>query len=462
MIASDFIKITEGEYIMSDTYCKQLYRDITSNYYQEFTSFMTKHWYPEILGDSEITQEERQGAYQNFYKTIKDARIANRQTIRRWFGLSEQSIPSRTYIFRIALAAGLSVEETEEYLQLGISQQGIQDNDYREFIARYCLDHGLGIDKCRRMIEFYERKSQNRGKWEQESNTNWVREQYTVVRDYPEEEFLVWMHKHQKYFKGYSLTVLKCYRQLVEECLIFLRKDVMESLAQELQAAGFMEWREQKGQKGVYGGTEIERFVKNRLRTIRNPLSPDKAKEIRRLASVAYAPQDRISDLVLELYSTMPGRNKHQDKYALYNALGGEIHRVDKKYISELLNSAVLREKQMILQMELAAETDEAARRTKEKELKKFKQRIHLVQRSDLLVLAQYIIYRRMEEISMLYEKSYSAQTAKDEFCELADGMLELCGMRRVDDRYMLDHVLLSCFAEEDIYMFLEIIEGGE
>lgn len=146
-----------------------------------------------------------------------------------------------------------------------------------------------------------------------------------------------------------------------------LRKDVMESLAQELQAAGFMEWREQKGQKGVYGGTEIERFVKNRLRTIRNPLSPDKAKEIRRLASVAYAPQDRISDLVLELYSTMPGRNKHQDKYALYNALGGEIHRVDKKYISELLNSAVLREKQMILQMELAAETDEAARRTKEK-----------------------------------------------------------------------------------------------
>lgn len=37
---------------MSDTYCKQLYRDITSNYYQEFTSFMTKHWYPEILGDS--------------------------------------------------------------------------------------------------------------------------------------------------------------------------------------------------------------------------------------------------------------------------------------------------------------------------------------------------------------------------------------------------------------------------
>ena len=65
---------------MSDTYCKQLYRDITSNYYQEFTSFMTKHWYPEISGDSEITQEERQGAYQNFYKTIM---MPGSQTARR-------------------------------------------------------------------------------------------------------------------------------------------------------------------------------------------------------------------------------------------------------------------------------------------------------------------------------------------------------------------------------------------
>ncbi len=79
---------------MSDTYCKQLYRDITSNYYQEFTSFMTKHWYPEISGDSEITQEERQGAYQNFYKTIKDARIANRQTDPQmvWAERTEHSI----------------------------------------------------------------------------------------------------------------------------------------------------------------------------------------------------------------------------------------------------------------------------------------------------------------------------------------------------------------------------------
>lgn len=65
---------------MSDTYCKQLYRDITSNYYQEFTSFMTKHWYPEILGDSEITQEERQELIRI---SIRRSRMPGSQTARR-------------------------------------------------------------------------------------------------------------------------------------------------------------------------------------------------------------------------------------------------------------------------------------------------------------------------------------------------------------------------------------------
>ena len=158
----------------------------------------------------------------------------------------------------------------------------------------------------------------------------------------------------------------------------------------------------------------------------------------------------------------MPGRNKHQERYALYNALGSELRRVDKKYISELLNSAVLREKQMVLQMELAAETDESIRKAKERELKKFKQRIHMIQRSDLLVLVQYVIYRRMIEISELYDQPYNFKVARYEFCELADGIMEMCGMRAVDDSYMLDHVLLSCFAEDDMYLFLEVIEGGE
>ncbi len=446
---------------MDKMYYKQLYRDITENFYHRFDDFITVRWGGQDMDG--IHEEERKAAYRKFYQAVKNSDVANRQTIRRWFGLDkEQSIPSRKQIFKIALAVGLTPEETEEYLMQGISQPGFQMNDYREFIIRYCLEHRKGCDICRKMIDFYEQKGQSRGKWEQESNTNWIREQYTLVKEYSEEEFIVWMCKHQRYFKGYSLTNLQCYQELLQQCLIFLRKDVKEALARALDEAGFYEWQWKNGIKNADNDQEIERFVKNRLRSRKTFISQEDAREIRKLASMAYAPQDRMSDLVLEIYSAMPGRDKHQERYAIYNALGGELKRVDRKYISELLNMAVLKEKQMIMQMELAAETDEKERQKKEKELKKFRQRIHLIGRSDLLVLAQYIIYRRLEEYSLLYDKTYSKEEAQEMFREYADGILEMCGMRKIDQDYMLDHVLLECFAEEEMCLFSEVIEGRE
>lgn len=446
---------------MDKTYYKQLYRDITENFYHRFDDFITVRWSGQHIAG--IREEERKAAYRKFYQAVKHSDVANRQTIRRWFGLDEEtSLPSRKQIFKIALAVGLSPEETEEYLMQGISQPGFQMSDYREYIIRYCLEHRKGRDICRKMIDFYEQKGQNKGKWEQESNTNWIREQYTLVKGYSEEEFVVWMCKHQRYFKGYSLTNLQCYRELLQQCMIFLRKDVKEALARALDEAGFFEWQRENGIKNAYNDQEIERFVKNRLRSRKAAISQEEAREIRKLASMAYAPQDRMSDLVLEIYSTMPGRDKHQERYVIYNALGGELKRVDRKYISELLNMAVLKEKQMVMQMELAAETDEKERRKKEKELKKFRQRIHLIGRSDLLVLAQYIIYRRLEEYSLLYDKTYSQMEAQKAFREYADGILEMCGMRKIDRNYLLDHVLLECFAKEEMYLFSEVIEGGE
>lgn len=446
---------------MTETYYKQLYRDITENFYYRFDEFVTTRWSGRQC--EKVTEEDRNKAYKKFYHMVKHSDVANRQTIRRWFGLDpERSIPSRKQIFKIAFAVGLTPEETEEYLKKGISQPGFQINDYREFIIRYCLEHQKGRDICQRMIVFYEQKAQKKGKWEQESNTKWIREQYSLVKDFSEEELVVWMCKNQKYFKGYSLTNLQCYRELLQQCLIFLRKDVKEALARVLDEAGFFEWQNEHGNKNINNDQEIERFVKNRLRSKKEYISQEDAREIRKLAAMAYASQERMSDLILEIYSTMPGRDKHQKKYALYNALGGELKRVDRKYISELLNMAVLKEKQMILQMELAAETDEKQRQKKENELKKFRQRVHLIGRSDLLVLAQYIIYRRLEEYSLLYDKTYNQKEAQEEFREYADGILEMCGMRKIDQNYMLDHVLLECFAKEDMYLFSEVIEGGE
>ncbi len=109
----------------------------------------------------------RQKAYDTFYAKVKKARIANRQTIRKWFGMGGQIMPNRQQIFKIALSVGLSRDDTNRYLQYGISETAFQENDYREFIVMYCLDHGIGLQKCEEMISFYESKCHNRGQWKQ-------------------------------------------------------------------------------------------------------------------------------------------------------------------------------------------------------------------------------------------------------------------------------------------------------
>lgn len=443
---------------MSDQYLKKLYLDITEGYYQRFNDFLLEKW-----GEGSGEECDREKAYKTFYENVKEDHIANRQTIRRWFGLSgDHSVPSRKYIFKIALAAGLSVEETSEYLQYGISQPDFQDNDYQEFIIRYCLDHSLGVEQCRNMIHFYEKKSQYIGAWEQIPCTAWLREQYELVRDYPPEEFLVWMHKHQKYFKGYSLTLLNCYQRLVEECQLLLRKDVRESLVWILKQEGFYEWLSETKHISLYDETDIQRFLKNRLRSRTVPMDRQTAQEIRSLAAVVYADHDRVCDLIAELYSTMPGWEKKNGKYPIYKTLDKDVKKVDRKYVSELMNIASLKEKQMVLQMEIAKEQDQRVKKNKEKVLSRFKQRIHLIQRSDILVLAQYIVYKKTIEEMDVSDKSYNAETAKQKFCEYTNGILEMCGMRKIDETYMLDHVLLSCFGKEDMYLFIEIVEKME
>lgn len=448
---------------MGDTYYEQLYSKLTQQFYRKFDDYITRKWC-DCRPNEEITDDDRSHAYKNLYQEIKSAQIANRQTVRKWFGIGGScSIPSRENVLKIALATKMSVQETTEYLQYGISQPGLQENDYREFIIMYCLEHQCGLEKCQRMIEYYEQKSQFAGKWEQTSRTSWLHNQYDVVKGYTPEELLIWMHKNQKYFKGYSMTVLNCYRRLIEKCLTIFRSETQAVLVRALQKEGFFEWLRANDMGENYTNVEIERFVKNKLRSRKEPITPQSAKEIRDMVTIVYASHDRISDLVVEIYSTMPGRKKNNGNFMIYNALEdqNQIKRVDNKYISELLNIAILKEKQMVLQMEIAKESNEQLRKEMQKELKKMKQRVHLIQRSDLLVLTQYIVYQKMvEEIGQ--DKVYHAESARKEFREYADRILEVCGMRKFDESYMLDFVLLSCFDQEEMYLFGDVIEETE
>ena len=449
---------------MDEQYQAYLLAQIREYFYKKFDSFMIEKWSGSPLEDP-IPVSQREEAYARFYQKVKRAHVANRQTIRRWFGLGTQdeetlNPPNRKSIYKIAFALGLSMEETEEYLQYGISQAGFQVNDYEEFICMYCLENGMSQEKCQKMIDFFEEKCAGKLTVEQQSKTNWLKEQFQIVKKYPEEDFFVWICRHRKYFKGYSLTVLNYYHKLVEKCLVWYREEVKKSLAMELKKVGFYEWRDESRREEELVSQDIQRFVKNRCRSKTNPLSKSCARDIREMTAKVFADRDRLCDLVTGVYSTVPlrfqGRNK---RGKMYKELEGEIRTVDSKYVSELLNVAVLKEQQMERYIKLAQEKDPEKQKKLQQEIRKSGQRVRVVQRSDLLILAQYIIYKEAAEQESLEDYEYDAQRVKDKFIHYANGILDSCGMRRVDPEDMLDYLLLSCFDEKEMYLFSEVLE---
>lgn len=111
-----------------------MYEKIYQQFFMQSDTFLIRKWSGKKDLDIPYLENDREKAYHNFYQKVREDRIANRQTIRRWFGLNGHSIPCREHIFRMAFSLGLSAGETEEYLRYGISEPGFQINDYSECI----------------------------------------------------------------------------------------------------------------------------------------------------------------------------------------------------------------------------------------------------------------------------------------------------------------------------------------
>lgn len=446
---------------MEELYQQQLLKRIMAYYYEQFESFITRKWcdykLPQIIRDT-----DRKYAYKRFYRIVKNENVANRQTIRKWFGLSDnKSTPNRNQIFKIAFALNMTLAEAEDYLKNGISDAGFHVNDYEEFMMMYCLDNGIDYEQYQKMLEFYERKCEKDCEWEQTSHTQWLVVQYENIKDLSVEDFLVWMCKNQKYFKGYSLTLLYIYHSLIERSLQYVRRDIKSILMRELEPTGFFQWAKRHNINEPYEAQDIERFVKNKSRQKCTSMTADIVKEIRYLLAGAYASKDRMTDLISEIYTFSSGKTAKKGRKGAGQCpeIIAEIKRVDSKYISELLHIAVLKEEQMKRKIHIAGIEDEEEKKEEKKKLAAYSQRIHQVQRNDLLILIQYVFYKRVMTDIEDRKYQYNRERAKEDFCEYANGILETCGMRLLNESYLFDAMVFACFGEKDMYLFSEILE---
>ena len=109
--------------------------------------------------------------------------------------------------------------------------------------------------------------------------------------------------------------------------------------------------------------------------------------------------------------------------------------------------------------MHIANIEDEEEQREEKKKLAVYSQRVHQVQRSDLLILIQYVFYKSVMTDIEERKYYYNRETAKNDFCEYANGILETCGMRLLNESYLFDALVFACFGEKDMYLFSEILE---
>ena len=470
---------------MEENRKEKMYQEIVQQFFLQWDVFLIQRWGKKRNNQTSYEEEDRHDAYMNFYKSVKKHKIANRQTIRRWFGLGGQTIPNREQIIQLAFALHLTSEETEEYLKFGISEPGFQINDYSECIAMYCLDHNLDHDTYVVMVEFFERHSVREVTLQQTAHTDMLRQEYERQKELSKEEFLVWMCKNCSLFKGYSMTTYRVFLSLVDDALAFFREEVKEMLLFELEETDFFRWAKENEISEEEYGSAIRRYLKNIQRRKDCHLSKEKLQEMKRLLVMGYSSKNRVCDLLAELYAPMDIKHCGIDQ-EMTKVLQKEVGNVSAKYVSELLGMSLHKEKMMQMNRAMtelkylpgtelcpkwirerffpeeafvAVQTVTEAERILKKYQAQQQQRVRNIQRSDLLILIQYIFQKKYMEQMIEDCAEYSGEDAKLEFAQTANTVLESCGMRGLDVQYRLDYSLLSCFEEDEVVLFAELFE---
>ena len=450
--------------------------------------------------DIMVTDEMRKTAYKNFYKAIKKSKIVYPQTYKKWFAADSGAIPKRWQILKLALALGLSPEETQEYLTEGISEPEIQVNDYQEFICMYCLANNMSIEDYNEITECFEANVEEDVQFQHTEHTNKLKKAFEQVKTFTKEEFTVWMIKNQKLFKGYSMTTYRYFESLIDETVASFRRDAQEMLAVTLQETSFHTEVKTAELSETEYREAVKKFIKNSERRLNNRVPDNIIRDIKQYYVMAYSEKGRISVLLSEIFDTI-NQAKSRKKYRLSRhssiseayihsdrnthesaqTYDSDIPSISAKYISELLNISLQKEKLMNMIHALrkldSLHTDDECpeaiwqlisdkplsvsdgKKLLKRAVTMQGQRTKLINRTELLILLSYVIQDRYTlELNETGEE-YDMNTARTRFVKAADSMLTICGMRTINKEYYIDAILLACYGRKGIYQFAELLE---
>lgn len=430
-------------------------------------------------------------AYRKFVKQIGENQVAALQTMQKWFGIHGKSIPTREQIFEIGFALQLSKEEVSEYLKKGVKEPDFQVNDYREVIIMYGLEHRMTYEETLDMIDEF----QTRLSWDIEylhhNHTNDLMKNYDINCHLNREDFLQWMCQYAEEFKGYSKTVLDYFKLLKREILCEIKEDAQRQLENYLGQTTFFHWEQKRHYSEKKRYKTIPQYLSSKSVREDGAVSEQLSQTILELLEMTQISVESNQELLAELYANLNHQyrnyktnNKKDEKK---KRVPMDVNLMNDKYLSELLNISINKEKQMRLSilksqiqtlepekgcpsnvLEVAREygcpkerkTNSQVMEWLGQKVKEQTRRCHFIKRKDLLPLLLCTAQKRYQK-RIHQREEYQAEEAKKAFFELANMTLSSCNMELLDPvHYEFDAVLCLCFLPEAGCSLSDVLEA--
>lgn len=445
----------------------------------------------ESLTRDQIAPETRKKAYLKCLSAMGENRIVAIQTLQKWFGIHGRTVPTRENVFRLGFALHMTVEEVREYLVSGLCQQDFQVNDYREAILIYGIGQKMSYEETLDMIEEYERTLSGDLVLLQHNQTDNMMHEYELKCHLSKEDFLAWMMEHCEYFKGYSKTLLNYFKLYKEEILTYIKEDACKELNTLLKQTNYSQWEKRNRLSGKKKKNSVELYIRSEKRKGNDCISETMEKNLREMSQIANLSVQSNSELLLELYASL---NQEVRNYKTNNKKDTtkkrfpmEINLMNDKYLSNVINISLHKERQLLLSMlnhqledykdkELCPatiiDTMERAGYKKEgkitvgeaerwvtKRIKEQGRRCQLLQRNDLLPLILCVSQRRFLRENSSHTEVEGEEAGKN-FVKLANATLTSCHMQLLQpERFEFDAILMQCFQKDGLYFLPEVLE---
>lgn len=441
--------------------------------YSEFTAVMMK-WLGYDMS-CEIVEEMKWQAYKEFIRRLDGTFPASIPTMKKWFGIGGVSMPKREQLYEICFYLHATVEEAEVLFTQGIKEPSFQINDYHETIYLYGLENSLEFAVCQEMIEQYEEALQEDLVICHTHTTHELMRQFLRKKSLDSKQFLEWMLENQVFFKGYSKTTLDYlvrYRRLVVK---YIREDAAICLNGLLNDTGYVTWKKRQFRREKEGDS-IRRYIYSA-----RDLEENLRKSILELVQIVYSEAEPNTLVIREVFSEQAANKLRQ------SLPEGMVLRMTEKRLSDLFNVSIQKERQIRATQALRVVkngqsqqacpdwirklireysgkkcdvlTIQQARKWLSDFTREHRRRSLLIQRGDLLPLILYVVQNHyLDEIA--YDMTaYNKDDALACFKKVANSTLAACNMALLDEKYMLDKILINCFHDTEMVPYAEALD---